>query len=159
MIGKEKGNSWFANGVEKAAMKEQTANIFEYRYQDKDGKEKRFLWVTNIKLTKRNLEEMVNAGRGRWDIENKGFNEQKNGIYDIEHLNSHNYNSIKNHYLLVQIADIIFQLYLWWSKVIRATGASIKNTSSRLLESFQQHTVTDEDVSYIKRRTSVYLEV
>lgn len=158
-IGKEKGNSWFANDVEEMAMKEQKANIFEYRYQDRDGKERRFLWVTNIKLTKRNLEEMVNAGRGRWDIENKGFNEQKNGIYDIEHLNSHNYNAIKNHYLLVQIADIIFRLYLWWSKVIRATGASIKNTSSRLLESFRRHTVTDEDVSYIKRRTSVYLEV
>ena len=156
-IGKESGTGWFANGVEETAMKEQTANIFEYRYQDKDGKERRFLWVTDIKLTKRNLEEMVNAGRGRWDIENN-FNEQKNGIYDIEHLNSHNYNAIKNHYLLVQIADIIFRLYLWWSKVIRATGASIKNTSSRLLESFRRQTVTDEDVSYITRRTSLYLE-
>ena len=157
-IGRECGTGWFANDVEETAMKEQKANIFEYCCRNKGEKEKRFLWVTDIKLTGRNLEEMVNAGRGRWDIENKGFNEQKNGVYDIEHLNSHNYNAIKNHYLLVQISDIIFRLYLWWSKVIRATGAAIKNTSSRLLESFRRQTVTDEDVSYIKRRTSVYLE-
>lgn len=157
-IGKEGGTGRFVNDVEETAGKSFKANIFEYRYCDKDEKEKRFLWVTDIELTKRILEEMIAAGRGRWDIENKGFNEQKNGVYDIEHLNSHNYNAIKNHYLLVQIADIIFRLYLWWSKALRAIGASIKNTSSRLLESFRRHTVTDEDVSYFKRRTSVYLE-
>lgn len=28
----------------------------------------------------KNLEEMIGAGRGRWKIENEGFNSQKNGI-------------------------------------------------------------------------------
>ena len=101
---------------------------------------------------------MVCAGRGRWKIENEGFNNQKNGIYDIEHLNSRDSNAMKNHYLLTQIADIMMQMYLAWSPLIRETGQSIKNTSSRLLESFRRQTITDEDVLYIQRYTIVYLE-
>lgn len=101
---------------------------------------------------------MVCAGRGRWKIENEGFNNQKNGIYDIEHLNSRNSAAMKNHYLLVRIADIIMQIYLAWNPAVRETGQSIKNTSSRLLESFRRQPITDEDVSYIARYTTVYLE-
>ena len=101
---------------------------------------------------------MINAGRGRWKIENEGFNNQKNGIYEIEHLNSRNYNAIKNHYLLTQIADIIFQLYYTCSAVIRELSQSRKNTSSWLLESFRRQRVTDEDVSFIAKYTTVYLE-
>ena len=101
---------------------------------------------------------MVEAGRGRWKIENEGFNNQKHGLYRIEHLNSRNSNAMKNHYLLTQIADILMQLYLAWNPLVREIGQSLKNTSSRLLESFRQHTVTDEDVLYIKRYTTIYLE-
>ena len=101
---------------------------------------------------------MIHAGRGRWKIEDEGFNNQKNGIYDIEHLNSHDSRAMKNHYLLTQIADIIMQLYLSWNPSVRETGQGIKNTSSRLLESFRRQTVTDEDVLYIHRYTTVYLE-
>ena len=117
-----------------------------------------FTWVTNIDITKKILPEMITAGRGRWKIENEGFNNQKNGIYEIEHLNSRNYNAIKNHYLLTQIADIIFQLYYTCSAVIRTLSQTRKNTSSWLLESFRRQKVTDEDVFLIKRHTTVYLE-
>ena len=101
---------------------------------------------------------MVCAGRGRWKIENEGFNNQKNEIYDIEHLNSRDSNGMKNHYMLTQIADIMMQLYLAWNPLVREMGQSKKNTSSRLLESFRRQTVTDEDVLYIQRYTLVYLE-
>ena len=102
--------------------------------------------------------EMTEAGRGRWKIENEGFNNQKNGIYDIEHLNSKNSNAMKNHYLITQISDIVMQLYLAWSPLVNKINQSIKNTSSRLLESFRRQPVTDEDVLYIQRYTTVYLE-
>ena len=161
-IGKEQGTGSFVNHVEETAGKEEAANLYEYWYERKGtagGKEKHgFQWITNIGLTKKNLEEMVCAGRGRWKIENEGFNNQKNGIYDIEHLNSRDSNAMKNHYLLTQIADIMMQMYLAWSPLIREMGQSIKNTSSRLLESFRRQTVTDEDVLYIQRYTTVYLE-
>ena len=161
-IGKELGTGAYINHVEETAGKKETANIYEYRYErkDKEGNSTvvRFRWITSIEVTKRNLEEMILAGRGRWKIENEGFNDQKNGIYDIEHLNSRDSRAMKNHYLLTQIADIIMQLYLAWNPVVRETGQSIKNTSSRLLESFRRQTVTDEDVLYIQRYTTVYLE-
>ena len=118
----------------------------------------RFQWISSIELGRKNLEEMTGAGRGRWKIETEGFNSQKNGVYRIEHLNSRNSRAMKNHYLLTQIADIIMQLYLAWNPAVKETGQSKKNTSSRLLESFRRQTVTDEDVLYIQRYTTVYLE-
>ena len=134
----EKGKAVFVNHVEKGAGKTETANIFEYSYE-KEGenaekKEVRFCWVTSIELTK------------------------KNGIYDIEHLNSRNRNTMKNHYLLTQISDIIMQIYLAWNPLLKEIKQSIKNTSSMLLESFRIQPVTDEDVSYLMRYTTVYLE-
>ena len=73
----------------------------------------------------------------------------------IERRNS---NAMKNHYLLTQIADILMQLYLAWNPYVKQLKQTIKNTSSRLLESFRRQPVTEEDVSYIFRHTSMYLE-
>ena len=159
---KEKGTAFYANHVEEVAGKKQIMNVFEFEYEteDKEGKKYkvRFQWVTSLELTSRILEEMILAGRGRWKIENEGFNNQKHGIYRIEHLNSKNSNAMKNHYLLTQISDILMQLYLAWNPYIRELKQTIKNTSSGLLESFRRLTVTEEDVSYIFRYTTVYLE-
>ncbi len=160
-IGKEAGAGEYINHVEETAGKEEEADIYRYWYEaEEDGKRvaHEFQWITNIELTKRNLEEMVEAGRGRWKIENEGFNNQKKGIYNIEHLNSRDSNAMKNHYLITQIADIVMQIYLSYSPLRKEIGQTIKNTSSRLLESFRRQTVTDEDVSYISRYTTVYLE-
>ena len=158
----EKGNACYANHVEEVAGKKEIMNVLEYEYetQDEDGKSHtiHFCWVSSIELTKRNMEEMIIAGRGRWKIENEGFNNQKNGIYRIEHLNSHNSNAMKNHYLLTQISDILMQIYLLWNPYIKNLNQTIKNTSSGLLESFRVQPVTGEDVSYIFRYTTVYLE-
>ena len=101
---------------------------------------------------------MILAGRGRWKIENEGFNNQKNEIYRIEHLNSKNSNAMKNHYLLTQIADILMQLYVAWNPYIKELKQTIKNTSSWLLESFRRLTVTSEDVSYILRYITIYIQ-
>ena len=160
-IGKERGTGRYANHVEEVTGKKEVTNVFEYEYRGKqEGSEKGvvFQWVTDIELERKNLEEMVSAARGRWKIENEGFNNQKNGIYEIEHLNSRNGNAMKNHYLLTQVADIIMQLYLAWNPLVKEMGQSIKRTSSWLLESFRRHTITQEDVLYIQRYTTVYLE-
>lgn len=159
---KERGMGCYINHVEEVAGKTEAMNVFEYEYETEDEEKKkrtvRFRWVSSLELTKRNLEEMILAGRGRWKIENEGFNNQKNGLYRIEHLNSKNSNAMKNHYLLTQISDILMQLYLAWNPYIRELKQTIKNTSSGLLESFRTLTVTEEDVSYIYRYTTVYLE-
>lgn len=157
-ICKEKGNGFYANHVEEVAGKTEVMNVYEYCYINEKKEQVKFQWISSIELTQRNLEEMISAGRGRWKIENEGFNNQKNGIYRIEHINSRNSNAMKNHYLFTQIADILMQLYIAWNPFVQKLGQSIKNTSSGLLESFRRQTVTDEDVSYIFRYTTVYLE-
>lgn len=121
-IGKELGTGEYINHVEEVAGKEETANMYRYWYEteNKDGGKEvhEFQWITNIEITDRKLEELVEAGCGRWKIENEGFNNQKNGIYDIEHLNSRNSNAMKNHYLITQIADVVMQIYLAWNPLV-----------------------------------------
>jgi len=160
LLGDEKGTAKYVNHVEDITGKEFTANIFEYEYKKINEKTKKitqgkFIWITDIELTSRNIEEMVICARKRWKIENEGFNTQKNILYKIEHLNSKNPNAMKNHYLLTQISDILMQLYLAGTKILKELKQSIKNTSSRLLETFRA-IVSDEDVSYIKKYTTVH---
>ena len=71
----------------------------------------------------KNLERFIITGRQRWKIENEGFNNQKNGIYKIEHLCSRHKNAMKAHYLITQISDIIMQLYLAFGVILAATGS------------------------------------
>lgn len=151
----EKGRIRFYNQVDEITGKKEAFNVLEYEYQDVDGNH-RFLWATNIKIREGNAEELAGAGRKRWKIENEGFNNQKNGIYKIEHLNSRNSKAMKNHYLLTQVADILMQLYLATNRLVKSIGQTIKNTSSRLLESFRRHTINEEDVLYIERHTAVH---
>ncbi|HBI60752.1 MAG TPA: hypothetical protein DDY31_06000 [Lachnospiraceae bacterium] len=160
-ICEEKGIGAYYNGTERITGKTEVFNVFEYSCEKREGVETKqafFLWVTNIEVKKNNLEKLIIAGRGRWKIENEGFNNQKNGIYKIEHLNSRDATAMKNHYLLTQIADILMQLYLSCNKLIKYIKQSIKNTSSRLLESFRRHPITDEDVSYISKYTTMHME-
>ena len=158
---REKRTGCYANHVEETAGKREVMNVMEYEYEtEKKGEKKkvRFRWISSLELGRKSLEEMILAGRGRWKIENEGFNNQKNGIYRIEHLNSRNSTAMKNHYLLTQTADILMQLYLAWNPCRKKVKQSIKNTSSWLLESFRRRPVTEEDVSWINRYTTVYLE-
>ena len=75
-----------------------------------DDKPITFNYITDLKVDKYNIEEIVSMGRRRWKIENEGFNEQKNGTYNISHLCSRFENALKVHYLLIQIAHTIRQL-------------------------------------------------
>lgn len=161
ILKEEKGTAKYVNHVEEITGKDFIANIFEYEYEQVNKKTNKrtmvnFQWITDIELTNRNIEEMVKCGRKRWKIENEGFNTQKNILYKIEHLNSKNPNAMKNHYQLTQISDILMQLYLAGTKVLKELKQTIKNTSSRLLETFRRATVTDEDVSYIMEYTTVH---
>ena len=87
-ICREKGSAFYANHVEEVAGKSEVMNVYEYEAKDKKGNTHtiKFQWITSLELNNKNIEEMVFAGRGRWKIENEGFNNQKNGLYRIEHL-------------------------------------------------------------------------
>jgi hypothetical protein len=57
---------------------------------DGDGQtQKRFDWVTQLQVTRRNGWEMTRGGRARWKIENETFNTLKNQGYHYEHNYGH----------------------------------------------------------------------
>lgn len=120
---------------------EKQANVLKY-YDKKEEKTTEFIWITSFKIREKNKEELVYFGRQRWKIENEGFNMQKNGTFDIEHIYSMNYNAMKAHYFFIQFAHTIRQLLEKGLKHIAELKMSIKEVSATLTQALTQ-TITN----------------
>lgn len=69
-----------------------------------------FVYITNVKQALNNVVETADGGRLRWNIENEGFNIQKDRDYELEHKFSQvSYQALQNYYQLLQIAHMINQ--------------------------------------------------
>ncbi|WP_146066769.1 transposase, partial [Candidatus Venteria ishoeyi] len=66
-------------------------NFWEIK-QDEE-KPHSWIWITNLKLTRRSVCRVMRAGRCRWKVENETFNTLKNQGYNLEH----NYGHGKQH--------------------------------------------------------------
>lgn len=118
---------------------------------EKDRKKwKEFQWITSIKVSNGTAEEFAETGRKRWLIENEGFNIQKNYRYIITHANSLDYNAMKNHYLITQLADVLLQLYEDGVKGIKIIRRTIEKISEGLLKSIQKQPLSEEDFVFKK---------
>ncbi len=62
---------------------------------------------------------------------------------------------MKNHYLLIQIADIIRQLFEKGTDTMKCLKIGIKEISSRILESFRRDTLTTEDIVRLNKRIQI----
>jgi len=148
----EEEQLYWANDI---TYNKRSVHLLELNLETEEGKAQQYLWITSIKITKRNAQRLADVGRSRWKIENEGFNNQKNIRYHIEHASSHDYNAMKNHYLLTQIADILMQLYENGVGLIKALKKTAKEISSNLLEAIRTRTLTDEDISWLGKPTQV----
>jgi hypothetical protein len=120
-----------------------------------DGQTTTFAWITCLKVNARTVVEVATkGGRQRWHIENQGFNQQKNGGYNLEHVFSTDPELLKAYYYLLQIAHMIMQL-LAAGSLLRHLAAdcqrtpwqlwgSLKNLARRLLECFRYVVLTDQ---------------
>ena len=91
-----------------------------------------YVYITDLPIRNKNIEETINVGRNRWKIENEGFNIQKNGTFDIGHLYSRNQTAIKVHYLLIQIAHMLRQMLENGIKEIKDLQLKIKEVSQKI---------------------------
>src|SRR2546422_8459180 len=66
-----------------------------------------FSWVTDLRVTQRNVSTLMRGGRARWKIENETFNTLKNQGYNFEH----NYGHGEQH-LSVVFATIMMLAFL-----------------------------------------------
>lgn len=101
----------------------------------------RWLWVTDIPVTKDNAVELaLSGGRQRWRIENEGFNAQKNGGWEMEHAYALAPRAARNFYLLLQIAHILAQMFeclMGGKKKVAMRFGSLQDLASGLLESIR----------------------
>src|SRR5262249_40046422 len=63
-------------------------NCIEY-WEISDIKVQHFSWVTDLRVSKRNVFHLMRGGRARWKIENETFNTLKNQGYHFEHNYGH----------------------------------------------------------------------
>ena len=109
---------------------------------------KEFQWVSSQKVSGKTAYAFAETGRKRWLIENEGFNIQKNYRYFITHANSLNYNAMKNHYLLTQLADMLLQMYENGIEDLKVVKRTIEEISSGLLESLKRQPLYEEDLTF-----------
>ena len=110
-------------------------------YVENDGSI--FNFLTDLPLTKKNIQLTVFYGRRRWSIENRGFNAQKNHGFFIEHLFSRNCRAMKNHYFLIQLAHMISQIMDAWSNLWDNIRLSGEQRHRRILESWKTDSIAE----------------
>ena len=124
-------------------------------HQKGEEKTTKFKWVTNCKITTKNVTAIANhGGRIRWKVENEGFNVQKNGGYGLEHAYTNNPTSAKIFYFLLQIAHMLAQLLEkgdLLKKVFPAGFGSEKNLAFRLLEAWRNARLTKDAIEAMLR--------
>ena len=91
-----------------------------------------FSFITSLEITVDNKESIIQLGRRRWKIENKGFKEQKSDILNINHIYTKNCNGTKNIYLIIQFAHTILNL-LNYGNVLIIDLNTTKNEVSDLI--------------------------
>ena len=63
-------------------------NFIEY-WEIGQDQVQHFSWVTDLRVSKRNVYKLMRGGRARWKIENETFNTLKNQGYHFEHNYGH----------------------------------------------------------------------
>ena len=137
---------------------EKQANVLKY-YEKKKKKITEFMWITSFKISENNQKELVYYGKQRWKIENEGFNMQKNGTFDIEHVYSKKYNAMKAHYFFIQFAHTIRQLLEKGIKHIKEIKMSIKEVSAAITQALTHTTISLTNHNKIQLRFVLKLSI
>jgi hypothetical protein len=143
---KHKGADQFFRWTHDLPVAEFIPAVIECLEQPPDGEPTRYVWLTNFRITPKNVSAIANhGGRLRWKIENEGFNVQKNDGYCMAHPFSEHPNGSRVFYVLLLIAHYLSQLILHGSLIesLARTFESAKNFARRLAESLRHWILPD----------------
>lgn len=126
----------------------ESINVIEYESKEE---KKKFLYVTDLSITERNVKETVERGRWRWKIENEGFNTQKKQGYYLEHRFSHDYQGMKNHYYLIQIGHMIAQIIEAWETLWKKVKQSRMQKHRLLLNAWKNSRIKENESELEKK--------
>jgi len=106
-------------------------NFIEY-WEISDAKVQHFSWVTDLRVSKRNVFHLMRGGRARWKIENETFNTLKNQGYHFEHTYGHGEQHLSVVFaMLMMLAFLVDQAQQLCCALFRAVW--LKLGSKRLL--------------------------
>ena len=106
-------------------------NVIDYWEVGLD-KVQHFSWVTDLRVSKRNVYTLMRAGRARWKIENETFNTLKNQGYNFEHNYGHGEQNLSVVFAaLMMLAFLVDQTQQLCGALFRAVW--LKLGSKRLL--------------------------
>jgi hypothetical protein len=122
----------FLNNVPlNASNVEVRVNFIEYWEMGQD-KVQHFSWITDLRVTKRNVFHLMRGGRARWKIENETFNTLKNQGYHFEHNYGHGEQHLSVVFaMLMMLAFLVDQAQQLCCSLFRAVW--LKLGSKRLL--------------------------
>lgn len=87
-----------------------TVRVLRYRQHHRDGTVVDAYWLTDFSPRRLSTRGLYRIAKGRWTIENQGFNDAKNR-YGFSHVPHHQSNSLLVHWLLVALALVIERLF------------------------------------------------
>jgi len=100
-------------------------NFIEYWEIGKDTVQ-HFSWVTNIRVSTRNVYKLMRGGRARWKIENETFNTLKNQGYNFEHNYGHGEQNLSVVFAtLMMLAFLVDQTQQLCCALFRAVWAKL----------------------------------
>jgi len=106
-------------------------NFIEY-WEVSQDQVQHFSWVTDLRVSKRNVYTLMRGGRARWKIENETFNTLKNQGYNFEHNYGHGEKNLSVVFaMLMMLAFLVDQTQQLCCALFRAVWA--KFGSKRLL--------------------------
>src|SRR5882724_2304897 len=106
-------------------------NFIEY-WEIGATKVQHFSWVTDLRVSKRNVFHLMRGGRARWKIENETFNTLKNQGYNFEHNYGHGEQHLSVVFaMLMMLAFLVDQTQQLCCALLQAVWAKLG--SKRLL--------------------------
>ena len=106
-------------------------NVIESWEMGKD-KVQAFRWVTDVRVSKRNVYTLMRGGRARWKIENETFHTLQNQGYNFEHNYGHGEQNLSVVFaVLMRLAFLVDQTQQLCCALFRAVWAKLG--SKRLL--------------------------
>jgi hypothetical protein len=109
-----------------------------------------FAHITNLKITSETANKISCAGRQRWNIENQGFDIQKNHGYNLCHKYSRkSFNAMANYYQCLQIAHLINQLTEKCKRTSELLSGSNNSIIDNMVAFMQLKTVSAKELAQI----------
>jgi Transposase DDE domain len=106
-------------------------NVIEY-WERSDDRVQHFSWVTDLRVSQRNVYALMRGGRARWKIENETFNTLKNQGYHFEHNYGHGMQNLSVVFAMVMmLAFLVDQTQQLCCALFQAVWAKLG--SKRLL--------------------------